>query len=83
MCPSAAEHPLARRRTAVSPPAIGIPRTCYNSVRPHWTLVPESGGDPVTPEEVYTIRVKPKFPRWQGWAKAAREKLDELMQLPA
>ncbi len=61
-------------------------RTRYNGVRPHWALVPESGGDPATPEEVYRGRVKPKLPRWQGWqgwqgwAKAAREKLDKLMQ---
>ncbi len=55
-------------------------RTRYNGVRPHWALVPESGGDPATPEEVYSGKVTPKLPRWQGWAKAAREKLDKLMQ---
>ena len=36
--------------------------------------------DPLeTPEEVYSGRVKPRLPRWQGWAKAARQKLDKLM----
>ena len=48
--------------------------------RPHWALVPESVCDPVTPEEVYRGRVKPKLTRWQGWAKAAREKPDKRMQ---
>ena len=42
--------------------------------------MPESGGDPATPEEVYRGKVTPKLPRWQGWAKVAREKLDKLMQ---
>ena len=55
-------------------------RTRYNGVRPHWASVPESGGDPVTPEDVYSGRVKPKLPRWQNWANTAREKLDKLMQ---
>ncbi len=65
-------------------------RTClaefrerYNRVRPHWALVPESGGDPVTPEDVYLSRVTPQLPRWQGWAKAAKEKLDRLTQAAA
>lgn len=60
-------------------------RTClaefrerYNRLRPHWALVPESGGDPVTPEEVYLRKITPQLPRWQGWAKAAKEKLDQL-----
>jgi transposase InsO family protein len=55
-------------------------RERYNRRRPHWALIPERGGDPVTPEEVYTGRITPKLPRWQGWAKAAREKLDKMMQ---
>lgn len=65
-------------------------RTClaefrerYNNLRPHWALVPESGGDPVVPEEVYTRKVTPQLPRWQGWAKAAKEKLDRLTQAAA
>jgi transposase InsO family protein len=55
----------------------------YNRVRPHWALVPESGGDPVVPGEVYTGKVRPQLPRWQGWAKAAKEKLDRLTQAAA
>ena len=55
-------------------------RTRYNESRPHWALVPEAGGDPATPQEVYTGKVTPQLPRWQGWAKAAREKLDKLLQ---
>lgn len=40
-------------------------------------------GDPVTPEEVYLGHVTPQLPRWQGWAKAAKEKLDRLTQAAA
>ena len=53
-------------------------RERYNTRRPHWALVPETGGDPVTPEDVYLKRITPQLPRWQGWAKAAKEKLDQL-----
>jgi transposase InsO family protein len=55
-------------------------RDRYNGRRPHWALVPESGGDPVTPADVYVGGVRTRIPRWQGWAKAAKAKLDELMQ---
>lgn len=58
-------------------------RERYNRVRPHWALVPEAGGDPVTPEEVYTRQITPQLPRWQGWARAAKEKLDRLTQAAA
>lgn len=58
-------------------------RERYNRIRPHWALVPESGGDPVTPEDVYTAKVTPQLPKWQGWAKAAKEKLDRLTQAAA
>lgn len=58
-------------------------RERYNRVRPHWALVPESGGDPVPPEDVYLRRVTPQLPRWQGWAQAAKDKLDRLTQAAA
>ena len=53
--------------------------TRYNTVRPHWALVPDSGGDPVTPLDVYSGQVTTKIPKWQAWARAAKVKLDELM----
>jgi len=28
-------------------------------------------------------RITPQLPRWQGWAKAAKEKLDKLTQAAA
>lgn len=55
-------------------------RTRYNTNRPHWALVPESGGDPVTPYEVYIQGVRTQIPRWQGWAKGAKKKLEEQME---
>jgi putative transposase len=58
-------------------------RTRYNEVRPHWALVPEHGGDPVTPIEAYTGRIVPRLPKWQGWAREAKAKLDDLMQQDA
>ena len=54
-------------------------RERYNGVRPHWALVPVEGGDPVTPWEVYTGQRAVGIPKWQGWAKAAKEKLEALM----
>jgi transposase InsO family protein len=29
-------------------------RSRYNDRRPHWALIPEEGGDPLVPKEVYT-----------------------------
>ena len=42
--------------------------------------MPEEGGDPVTPADVYELGVVTQLPRWQPWAKAAKERLDELRQ---
>ena len=50
-------------------------RRRYNEVRPHWALVPPEGGDPVTPGDVYVHAQAVGLPKWQGWAKATREKL--------
>jgi len=50
-----------------------------NCRRPHGTLVPEAGGDPWVPEEVYAGGWTIRIPKWQGWAKDAKEKLDALM----
>jgi putative transposase len=55
----------------------------YNTERPHWALVPEDGGDPLTPEEVYAHGLAVKLPRWQKWAVAAQKKLEELRALDA
>jgi len=46
---------------------------------PHWALIPEEGGDPVTPHDVYVGGVKVGIPKWQGWAKGAKAKLDQMM----
>jgi transposase InsO family protein len=55
-------------------------RERYNHRRPHWALVPEDGGDPVTPYEVYVTGLRTKIPRWQGWARKAKAKLDALRE---
>jgi len=55
----------------------------YNGLRPHWALVPQAGGDPVTPADVYVGGVRTQIPKWQGWARAARAKLDEMMEQAA
>jgi len=61
-------------------------RTClaefrerYNRLRPHWALRPEAGGDPLAPAEVYAGGRVVQLPRWQQWAKAAKEKLKAMM----
>jgi putative transposase len=53
----------------------------YNSLRPHWALVPEEGGDPLVPAEVYAGGREIQIPRWQEWAVAARAKLEELLSV--
>jgi transposase InsO family protein len=54
-------------------------RSRYNDRRPHWALIPEEGGDPLVPGEVYTGARSIRIPKWQGWAKGAKEKLDRMM----
>ena len=51
----------------------------YNGRRPHGALVPEQGGDPVTPHEVYVGGVKVTIPKGPGRAQAARARLDEML----
>jgi len=54
-------------------------RCRYNGVRPHWALEPLGGGDVVTPQDVYVHGCAVKLPKWQGWAKAAKEKLAAMV----
>ncbi len=54
-------------------------RTRYNGCRPHWALIPEEGGDPLVPREVYCEARSTTIPRWQGWARGAKEKLEKMM----
>jgi len=58
-------------------------RERYNNVRPHWALVPDQGGDPLVPAEVYAGGRTIQIPRWQTWAKAAQARLEALMQAVA
>jgi len=37
------------------------------------------GGDPMTPYNVYVDGQAIAIPKWQGWAKSAKEKLDQLI----
>jgi len=55
-------------------------RRRYNQVRPHWALAPIEGGDPLTPAQVYLEGRAIELPAWQGWARAAKEKLEERLQ---
>jgi putative transposase len=55
-------------------------RSRYNTRRPHWALVPASGGDPLTPEEVYAEGRVTQIPRWQAWARRAKAELDRLLE---
>ena len=50
----------------------------YNYDRPHWALVPEAGGDPLVPAEVYVEGWKTQLPKWQAWAREVRRRLDEM-----
>ena len=53
-------------------------RTRYNTVRPHWALIPAEGGDPMTPQDVYVSGCATQIPQWQPWAKDAKAKLDAM-----
>jgi transposase InsO family protein len=53
-------------------------RQRYNENRPHWALVPTGGGDPLAPADVYCEAQVVTIPKWQGWAIAAKSKLEEL-----
>lgn len=66
------ESPAAARRS------LELFRERYNMDRPHWALRPTEGGDPLVPWEVYVKARQVVLPKWQGWAKAAKKKLDEL-----
>ena len=60
------------------PPA--KPEVCYlNQIRPHWALVPEEGGDPITPDQAYRMHIRVQIPAWQKWAKAAKKKIDAML----
>jgi Integrase core domain len=53
-------------------------RQRYNEIRPHWALRPSAAADPITPAEVYRDGKFVELPAWQGWAKAAKEKLEKF-----
>ena len=55
-------------------------RDRYNQRRPHWALIPEEGGDPVTPEDVYVHGQVVGIPKWQGWARDAKKRIEELRE---
>ncbi len=52
----------------------------YNTMRPHWALVPDEGGDPLVPAEVYAGDRSIQIPRWQDWARAAYARLETLLE---
>lgn len=54
-------------------------RQRYNQRRPHWALRPTASGDPVAPADVYARCVNVQIPKSQGWARAAKARLDDLM----
>jgi len=55
----------------------------YNNERPHWALVPEEGGDPITPVEVYRDGRRTSLPRWQAWAREIKKKIEKELQSDA
>lgn len=55
-------------------------RVRYNNLRPHWALIPEEGGDPMVPAEVYVQGKRTQLPKWQPWARKVKKKLEGLLQ---
>src|SRR5262249_58186129 len=58
---------------------LGEFRARYNTLRPHWALVPEEGGDPLVPAEVYAGGRGVPIPRWEAWARGGRARLDAVL----
>ena len=56
-------------------------RQRYNLVRPHRALRPADTADPWTSAEVYEQGRPVIIPQWQGWAKAARKRLEAQLQI--
>ena len=51
-----------------------------DSMRSHWALRPQEGGDPLTPRAVYVSGKVTTLPACQAWVKAARAKLDAMIE---
>ena len=51
----------------------------YNVISSHWALRPASGADPLTPLDVYADGAECIISSWRNWAKAAQQKLDQMM----
>ena len=43
-----------------------------------WSLIPQAGGGPMTPYDVYVEGRAIKIPKWLSWAKTAKAKPDKL-----
>jgi hypothetical protein len=52
----------------------------YDSVSPHWELVPDEGGDQLVPAEVHRGGRTIQIPRWQDWARAERARLERVLE---
>lgn len=60
-----------------------MPGGVHRSIQPlvsAWALLPVEGGDVLVPAEVYAGGREIQVPRWQAWARVAREKLQRLME---
>ena len=55
----------------------------YNHLRPHWALVPDTGGDPYVPAEVYRDSHAVKIPKWQPWARKAKGDIEKAIAAEA
>jgi putative transposase len=71
------EHPVHARE------CLAEFRARYSGLRPHWALIPNEEGDPLTPEEVYARGLTVQIPRWQSWARKAKEQLDQMIEKDA
>ena len=52
----------------------------YTTVRRHWALGREVGGVPRVPAGVFAGGRARQFPRWLDWARAARARLEMLLE---
>ena len=52
-----------------------------NQKRPHWGMKHCGGGDALMPSDVYVDGLAVEVPVWQGWTKAAKEKLSRWWEV--
>ena len=60
--------------------SLKVPANVINEIRPHWALAPPQGGDLSILADIYVHGLAVGLLKWQGWAKEARAKLEQMTE---